>query len=74
MVLFNKEKTPIHQSNYFAIPQESGIPLRKTIARLRKKLLASFDLPIEFIKGKNNSLQEFLTREFLHGKHELTTD
>ena len=31
-------------------------------------LLASFDFRIEFIKGENNSLQDFQTREFLQGK------
>ncbi|KAH0654226.1 hypothetical protein KY289_031904 [Solanum tuberosum] len=33
-------------------------------------LLSSFDFEIEFIKGENNSLPDFLTREFLQGKHE----
>ena len=37
-------------------------------ARLQA-LLSSFDFQIEFIKGKNNSLPDFLTREFLQGKH-----
>lgn len=31
-------------------------------------LLFSFDFQIEFIKGKNKSLPDFLTREFLQGK------
>ncbi|WMV37769.1 hypothetical protein MTR67_031154 [Solanum verrucosum] len=33
-------------------------------------LLSNFDFEIEFIKGENNSLPDFLTREFLQGKHE----
>ena len=33
-------------------------------------LLSSFDFDIDFIKGENNSLPDFLTREFLQGKHE----
>ena len=35
-------------------------------------LLSSFDFQIEFIKGENNSLPDYLTREFLQGKHETT--
>jgi len=31
-------------------------------------ILSSFDFDIEFIKGVNNSLPDFLTREFLKGK------
>ena len=31
-------------------------------------ILSAFDFDIEFIKGKNNSLPDFLTREFLQGK------
>ncbi|KAK2969373.1 hypothetical protein RJ640_028762 [Escallonia rubra] len=31
-------------------------------------LLSSFDFKIEFIKGKDNALPDFLTREFLQGK------
>ncbi|KAK2975741.1 hypothetical protein RJ640_022747 [Escallonia rubra] len=31
-------------------------------------LLSSFDFKIEFIKGEDNSLPDFLTREFLQGK------
>jgi len=31
-------------------------------------ILSAFDLEIEFIKGINNSLPDFLTREFLQGK------
>ena len=31
-------------------------------------ILSSFDFDIEFIKGTNNSLPNFLTREFLQGK------
>ena len=33
-------------------------------------LLSSFDFKIDFIKGEDNSLPDFLTREFLQGKHE----
>jgi len=31
-------------------------------------ILSAFDFEIEFIKGVNNSLPDFLTREFLQGK------
>jgi len=31
-------------------------------------ILSAFDFEIEFIKGLNNSLPDFLTREFLQGK------
>ena len=31
-------------------------------------ILSAFDFDIEFIKGENNSLPDFLTREFLQGK------
>ena len=31
-------------------------------------LLSSFDFQIEFIKGENNSMPDFLTREFSQGK------
>jgi len=31
-------------------------------------ILSTFDFEIEFIKGENNSLPDFLTREFLQGK------
>jgi len=31
-------------------------------------ILSSFHFEIEFIKGENNSLQDFLTKEFLQGK------
>ena len=30
-------------------------------------LLSNFDFEIEFIKGENNSLPDFLSREFLQG-------
>jgi len=33
-----------------------------------KATLSAFDFEIEFIKGENNSLPDFLTREFLQGK------
>ena len=32
-------------------------------------LLSNFDFDIEFIKGENNSLPDFLSREFLQGKN-----
>ena len=32
-------------------------------------ILSAFDFDIEFIQGKNNSLLDFLTREFLQGAH-----
>jgi len=31
-------------------------------------ILSSFDFDIEFIKGENNLLLDFLAREFLQGK------
>ena len=31
-------------------------------------ILSAYDFEIEFIKGVNNSLPDFLTREFLQGK------
>jgi len=31
-------------------------------------ILSAFDFDIEFIKGQNNFLPDFLTREFLQGK------
>jgi len=31
-------------------------------------ILSAFDFDIDFIKGDNNSLPDFLTREFLQGK------
>jgi len=31
-------------------------------------ILSAFNFDIEFIKGSNNSLPDFLTREFLQGK------
>lgn len=33
-------------------------------------ILSAFDFEIEFIKGENSSLPDFLTREFLQGKSE----
>jgi len=33
-------------------------------------ILSVFDFEIEFIKGENNSLPDFLTREFLQGKND----
>ena len=35
-------------------------------------ILSSFDFDIEFIKGENNSLSDFLTREFLQGRSDKT--
>lgn len=37
-------------------------------------LLSSFNFEIEFIKGENNSLPDFLTREFLQGKNETKSE
>jgi len=34
-------------------------------------ILFTFDFDIEFIKGANNSLSDFVTREFLQGKSDL---
>lgn len=33
-------------------------------------ILSVYDFDIEFIKGTNNSLPDFLTREFLQGSNE----
>jgi len=33
-------------------------------------ILSAFDFDIEFIKGSNNSLPDFLAREFLQGKRD----
>ena len=35
-------------------------------------ILCSFDFDIEFIKGENNSLSDFLTREFFKGRSDKT--
>jgi len=35
-------------------------------------ILSAFDFEIEFIKGVNNSLPDFLTKEFLQGKSDTT--
>ena len=40
----------------------------KQIFARRQAILSAFDFDIEFIKGTNNSLPDFLTREFLQGK------
>jgi len=40
---------------------------KQIFARLQA-ILSAFDYEIEFIKGENNSLPDFLTREFLQGK------
>jgi len=40
---------------------------KQIFARLQA-ILSSFDFEIEFIKGIDNSLPYFLTREFLQGK------
>lgn len=42
----------------------------KQIFARGQALLSNFDFQIEFLKGENNSLPDFLTREFLQGKHE----
>jgi len=34
-------------------------------------ILSTFDFEIEFIKGENNSLPDFLTGEFLQGKSDI---
>ena len=33
-------------------------------------ILSCFDFEIEHIKGSSNALPDFLTREFLQGKHD----
>jgi len=40
----------------------------KQILARWQAILSAFDFEIEFIKGVNNSLPDFLTREFLQGK------
>ena len=55
---------------------ESKKVLQKDVQNLVSKeifarwqaILSSFDFDIEFIKGVNNSLPDFLTRKFLQGK------
>ena len=42
---------------------------KKIFARWQE-ILSVFDFDIEFIKGSNNSLPDFLTREFLQEKNE----
>jgi len=37
-----------------------------------QSILSAFDFQIEFIKGENNSLPDFLTKEFLHEKGNKT--
>ena len=34
-----------------------------------QSILSIFDFDIEYIKGSNNSIPDFLTREFLQAKH-----
>ena len=38
-----------------------------------QSLLSCFDFQIEFIKGKENSIPDFLTREFLQGTSPMKT-
>jgi len=40
----------------------------KQIFARSQAVLSAFDFDIEFIKGQNNSLPDFLNREFLQGK------
>lgn len=42
--------------------------ISKQIFARWQALLGNFDFEIEFIKGENNSLSDFLSREFLQGK------
>ena len=42
--------------------------ISKQIFARWQALLSNFDFQIEFIKGENNSLSDFLSREFLQGK------
>ena len=42
----------------------------KQIFARRQAILSAFDFEIEFIKGENNSLPDFLIREFLRGKND----
>jgi len=44
-----------------------NLVLKQIFARWQA-ILSAFDFDIEFIKGINNSLPNFLTREFLQGK------
>ena len=41
----------------------------KQISARWQAILSAFDFDIEFIQGQNNSLPDFLTREFLQGAH-----
>ena len=41
--------------------------ISKQIFARWQALLSNFDFQIEFIKGENNSLPDFLSREFLQG-------
>jgi hypothetical protein len=36
-------------------------------------ILSAFDFDIEFINGEKNFLPDFLSREFLQGKHETNS-
>ena len=42
--------------------------ISKQIFARWQALLSNFDFQIEFIKGENNCLPDFLSREFLQGK------
>ena len=42
--------------------------ISKQIFTRWQALIGNFDFDIEFIKGENNSLPDFLSREFLQGK------
>ena len=40
----------------------------KQVFACRQSILSVFDFDIEYIKGSQNSIPDFLTREFLHNK------
>lgn len=69
------------QQNYSTIDYKSAEDaLQKDVKNLVSKqifarwqaILSSFDFNIQFIKGENNSLPNFLTREFWQGKGDKT--
>ena len=47
----------------------SNQKIPKQIFARWQAILSAFDFDIEFIQGKDNSLPDFVTREFLQGSH-----
>ena len=50
------------------LPKHVPYLVSKQILARWQAILSAFDFEIEFIKGVNNSLSDFLTREFLQGE------